>query len=541
MKGPANLFLAYFILAIIMLAVFLGYYGLSCKWSDFCKVQERLFYFEFPVFCLIGLLFYVPGLKLIRNFLAALAAALPLIALYAVFDVFYDLRHHALRLSDIRDLRALWDVNPAMFMVLVAGITTAIFPSVFLLVKRIKEKGILTFEVALRLVLTPVIIFFVFTPVAAMPYEDRFLAFVSWSDYENIMENGRLASVVYYSNMSTVTAENLAHLDTRTVPNPLSVKTANWKKRNIHIVMLESFMDPRYLRQISFSRPPLYEKLPQILGNSHFNVAISPIYGGDTAQAEFEILCGAPGLEKIGGAEFNFFNGGQVNSLVTTLKQHGYASVASIASKPIFFNAALAYQSIGFDEAHFAGLGDTYRKIGEGTYIFDGDLLEQNLEFIQSRYIAAGRPVINYVLGLYGHWPYERDLERHPDMVAARIKGQPVDEINEISNQFYYRTQAIYHFLAKLRQIDPDGIVLIIADHLPPVLNQDVHYSMDEHDSIFVLFNGRNRYQPPRPMYYYQFPYLIMSMLSHTTVKTPNGQALEDYYDHILATGNKSN
>ena len=425
-------------------------------------------------------------------------------------------------------------------MVLIIVISAAISPSVFLLVKRIKEKGIFTPQVVLRFVLTPVIIFLIFTPASAMPYEDRFLAFVPWSDYENIMENGRLASVVYYSNMGSVTAEKLAHLDIRSVYNPLSVKTANWKKRNIHIVMLESFMDPRYLRQISFTRSPLYEKLPQLLGNSHFNVAISPIYGGDTAQAEFEILCGTPGLEQIGGAEFNFFNGGPVKSLVTTLKQYGYTSVASIASKPIFFNAVLAYQSIGFDEAHFAGLGDTYRKIGEGTYIFDGDLLEQNLEFIRSRYIATGKPVINYVLGLYGHWPYERDLERHPDRVTVRIKGQPADEINEISNQFYYRTRAIYHFLAKLRQIDPDSIVLIVADHLPPVLNQDVRYSMDEHNSIFVLFNGRERYQPPRPMHYYQFPYLIMSMLSRTTVKVPNSHDLENLYFDILATGNKT-
>jgi phosphoglycerol transferase MdoB-like AlkP superfamily enzyme len=541
MKELANLALAYAILAIIVLAIFHGYYKLSCNhWSDLCVTSLTLYIFEFPVLFLLGLLFYVPGQKLIWNVLASLAATLPLITFYVVFDVFYNFRYRAMRFFDIGEIRVLWDFSPITFIGLIIVTAAAIFPSVLLLVKRIKERGISIVVIVLRSVMTLAIIFLVFTPVAAVPYQGRFLNFVEWSDHENIDVNGRLSSVVYYSNKNSAVARNLANLDTETVRNPLSLQTANWKKRNVHIVVLESFMDPRYLKEVSFTRDPLYEKMPQFLGSSHFNIAVSPVFGGDTATAEFEIICGAPSLGKINTIEFNVFNGRKVKSLVTTLKEYGYSSVASIGTSPIFFNSIKAYQSLGFDELHFLDTGDIYNKIGQGEFVFDGDLLEQNLEFIGSRYIASGRPFINYVVGFYGHWDYSSDPERHPDILTARIKGHPSEDINKISNQFYYRTEAIYNFLAKLRQVDPGGIILIIADHLPAVLSKDVQYSMDYHENIFVLFNGRTRYTPPNRMRYYEFPYQIMSLLSRTKVKVPNSHDLEDLYFDILATGNKT-
>jgi phosphoglycerol transferase MdoB-like AlkP superfamily enzyme len=475
-----------------------------------------------------------------RNIFASVAAVCPWLAFYIIFDVFYDFRHSALRLSDIKELRGLLDFSPLMFMSLTITLLTVLTPPILLLVANIRSGRSSLRMLVLKLAAVPVILSLIFTPAISSTYQERFLKFIEWSDYENIIENGRLAAFVYYSNLSHTTTEKLATLAAKPMGNPLLVKTTKWKRRNVHIVVLESFMDPRYLEQIRFSTNPLYEKLPRILGDAHFNIAISPVYGGDTAQAEFEILCGAPGLREIETVEFNSFNGGRVNSLITTLEQYGYASVATIASEPIYFNAIHAYQSLGFDDVHFVGTDNIYHVIGDDDYIFDGDLLEQNLEYIHSRYLAAHKPVINYILGLYGHLPYERDLKRHPDVLRARVNGRPSENINALANQFYYRTRAIYDFLIKLRRIDPDSIVLIIGDHLPPVLNKEVLYTLDEDNNIFVLFNGRVRYTRSHHMHYYQFPYLIMSLLSGTKVKVPHGQDLEDLYYNILITGNKT-
>ena len=459
----------YGLLGLVILSAFFAYTKLSCNWSDFCEFPENLCYFELPVFVLLSLFFYIPGRKRIVNIIASLAAVWPLIAFYIIFDIFYDFRHSALRLSDLKELRGLLNFSPVMFISLVMTFLAILTPLMLLMVGNIRNGRFSPRAFALRLIVTLAILFLVFTPAVSSSYQERFLKFVEWSDYENIIENGRLASFIYYSNMGYSTKAKLANLSRRTVSNPLLVKTTKWKRRNVHIVVLESFMDPRYLEKVSFSANPLYGKLPRFLGSAHFNIAVSPVYGGDTAQAEFELLCGAPGLRKIETVEFNSFNGGRLNSLITTLEQYGYSSVATIASEPIFFNAVHAYQSLGFDDVHFVGTDNIYHVVGEGNYIFDGDLLEQNLAYIRSRYLTARKPVINYILGLYGHLPYERDLEMQPEVLHAWINGHPSENINALSNQFYYRTRAIYSFLTELRRIDPESIVLIIADHIPPV------------------------------------------------------------------------
>jgi hypothetical protein len=169
--------------------------------------------------------------------------------------------------------------------------------------------------------------------------------------------------------------------------------------------------------------------------------------------------------------------------------------------------------------------------------LFDGDLLEQNLEYVRSRYLATGKPVINYVLGMYGHTPFARDEVRQPDVLETRINGKSVPAIGRIANQFYYRTKAVYDFIMQLREIDPDAIVLVIADHIPAVLDRDVVYTMTETENIFVLFDGATRFQPEKHPCYYELPYAIMGMLAGRPVPVPGEGALEDLYFDILATG----
>ena len=153
-KRLTNLVLPYVILAIVNLSVFYGYYELACNWSDFCEMRGSLFSFEFPAFFLLSLIFYVPGQRVTRNVLASMAAILPLLAYYVIFDVFYNFRHSALRFSDIREMRALLNISPTMFMGLIATTLAAISPSLILLAKYLKRKGIFSFAVIMRSVIT---------------------------------------------------------------------------------------------------------------------------------------------------------------------------------------------------------------------------------------------------------------------------------------------------------------------------------------------------------------------------------------------------
>ncbi|MFA6255248.1 MAG: sulfatase-like hydrolase/transferase [Patescibacteria group bacterium] len=532
----------YLILILTFIVIFSVYEELSRLWSECGQLSARLFLFEYPLLILVGSLFYFPTKgNFKKNVIASLAAITPIIAAYILFDSFYYFRHRTFRFSDLHNILTIRDFSPTLLAGIIALTVFSFLPILILFFKDIKDKKStdpnIAQKVALRFLLIIILFFLIFSPSVISLYQKKTLEFSGWSGNQNIETYGRIASIFYYSQQSANITTRLDMFNHQnSVKNPLAVEVL--EKRNVYIIILESFIDPQYIQNVSFTKSPLYEKIPDILGNSSFDVAIAPVYGGGTAQSEFEIFCGVPALAKIDSIEFNVFNGREVNTLVTALKKYGYLAIASIATKENFYNGTLAYKSLGFDQLRLIDKVDIPGEKRKD-YIFDGDLLDQNLEYLQTNYLGAKKPFITYILGMYGHMPFERDKTRHPDVLQAYISNKPAYEIEQIANQFYHRTKGIYDFLMKLRAADPSAIVLVIADHLPPVLNGNTHYAMSDKENIFILLDGPTRYQPTEPIHYFEIPYLIMGMLSGHQIKTPNAGELRNMYFNILATGNQ--
>jgi len=127
---------------------------------------------------------------------------------------------------------------------------------------------------------------------------------------------------------------------------------------------------------------------------------------------------------------------------------------------------------MGFQETNFPSVYAENRKTYlqydlTNSYIFDGDLLAQNLRYVE-KLLADGRPFLNYVLGIYGHLPHRIDTERFPPKVeVAGVK--PGSQTYLAIQQFYYRAGAVADYVQQLRKIDPDGLIMVTSDHLPPL------------------------------------------------------------------------
>ena len=67
--------------------------------------------------------------------------------------------------------------------------------------------------------------------------------------------------------------------------------------RNVHLVVLESFLDPTLYQGASYTRDPLHPSFKKLFGNK-MGLSVSPVVGGRTSQAEFEVLCGVPAFEE---------------------------------------------------------------------------------------------------------------------------------------------------------------------------------------------------------------------------------------------------
>ena len=131
------------------------------------------------------------------------------------------------------------------------------------------------------------------------------------------------------------------------VPPPKPVAESKpFTPRNIHIVLLESFWDPSELKKAHYKQNPLapdFRKLWKSAGYSH---ALDPVFGGYTANSEFEVLCGFPVTKDTVKFERQLLN--DVPCLPHLLADKGYRTVISHPNVPVFWNRVNAYRNLGF-------------------------------------------------------------------------------------------------------------------------------------------------------------------------------------------------
>ncbi|MFK8079784.1 MAG: sulfatase-like hydrolase/transferase [Granulosicoccus sp.] len=228
-------------------------------------------------------------------------------------------------------------------------------------------------------------------------------------------------------------------------------------ERNIHMFVLESFFDPVSLGEQWVPEDPLPEEFRKLWKETGNTATLSPVFGGYTANAEFEVLCGFPVTRNA-----VFFEGWLRNTspcLPRLLGQAGYHTLASHPNVPGFWNRTNAYQLVGFDEYLSKAQFDMTDSID--TLLLDHSMYQQVFEHIDQLDLPG--PVFNYMLTYHGHLPYPSN-EAYPDQVKP---GKESVLLNGYLNQIWYKSRDLMERLAILRKADPDALIVIFGDHLP--------------------------------------------------------------------------
>lgn len=457
-------------------------------------------------------------------------AVLPLVLAYLVHDLFYMALGKVFRLVNISELPELVQVLPLTYSALVLAV---LFLPLVLFLLHVEYRR----PRRLALWLAPLVMISVAVEAApstfARSFEQVAAEIVTYSDGKSVEHNGRLAMLAYReAQRSAALAELGPHRDRARYRQELATLTDELQPhsngRSVHLIVLESFLDPRLFQDLRFSSPPAHPAFDKLFGDK-LGLSLSPVFGGGTAQAEFEVLCGVPAFERYSSVEFNVFTGATTHCLPGILKDLGYRSVASNTYKPNFFNALPGYQGTGFTESYFpeefSGARKTYLKLGDRgveEYAFDKPLFEQNLEFIRAhRQEHPDQPLFNYVLTIYGHTPHLLDPEQRPERIKL-VSHYPDDHLQRAVNQFYYRTEAIAAYVNQLLAIEKDSLIILVSDHVPPLRNgpntyKALRYLGNREDSYYynriaILESGKAQAYPA--MRHYELAPLILDYLS---------------------------
>lgn len=516
-----------FLVTFFVLTFLLSFYsGLKQEWG-----QLRM---EIPL-CLMAYLLFCTILK--DNKWKYLIAWIPLILCYLVFEIFYISYGRLMHLIDVKEALELYDVIPwYMFLSgLFFIITPLIIFSIFIDFKKYKKAllfiSITAFTFVLMIRIIPGFCIDCFYKISD--------SYVNWSDKSNVEFNGRASMMLYWE-----ASRQQAHFKAEEYSaSPSFIQSTQSKDedvllllkneenlRNVHLIVLESFLNPKLLTKVTFSEDPFYKPMQDLLAGKE-NISRSPVFGGGTPQAEFEILTGAPALQKFESIEFNVFSGAEIFCFPALLKKAGYRTMASNAYKPSAFNALKAYQGLGFEEVYFPKEVmpnvKTYLSTGSLAsewYTFDGDLFDQNITFLKSHFQEKiKRPIFNYLISVYGHYPFILDPAKRPEKIEVFIEGKKDNgSVSRIANQFYYRTEALYKYIQQLNEMDPQSIIIIVSDHLPLInswvhdykelgyIEQDVDHFSD--NVLYIFVDGKPI--KVKDISHFEIPNLILNQLT---------------------------
>ena len=456
---------------------------------------------------LVMSIYYSVFFMLKNNLHRCWVSLIPILLFYNFYEYCYISFGRVFRAVDILEVIELLDVLETHEIVALIFLTAFIILLVIINISKNIPKVnfipiIVVFTIILSIQLFPNIYINIFEQKSTFGVTD-------WSDRETA-RNGYIASTMYFEAKRIKTKSNIINYYNREEFERDKFQTYRYwenkiNNKNIHLIVLESFFNPKLLSRIDYSKETFHPDFLTLF-NTRENIIISPVYGGGTAQAEFVLLCGVPALRKYSSIEFNVFTGKKAFCFPEMLKHVGYRVVASNAFKPYFFNTIPAYKGLGFSEVYFpkefAPKRSSYISLTDNSqYMFDGDLLDQNLRFVKEHIERNNdTPLFNYVLGVYGHREYRLDEKRHPLIINANLNGVPVmDKYQRAVNQIYYRTKAISKYLNKLINLDHESIVIITADHLPDFHGKDFYREMGYFDgeedniyksSFFLMVNG---------------------------------------------------
>ncbi|MEJ2330631.1 MAG: sulfatase-like hydrolase/transferase [Gammaproteobacteria bacterium] len=250
-------------------------------------------------------------------------------------------------------------------------------------------------------------------PAQMMAAMDKQFGDWIWNQPGNYRERGLLIHLVQE------TARNISRgLD---VPDEVAVTKAfetlghtgagaqeasnDFPKRNVHIILLESFWDPLLLEGIEFSGDPISPEFRELWAQTGNSTVLSPVFGGYTANAE-------------------------------------------------------VYDRIGFDT--YWSKKDFVLDDMNRNFLGDASLYRQMLEKLDSK-LQSGEPILDYIVTIFGHLDYPFNANR-PKVIQASGDNRMLEDY---ANQIYYKSRELMVFLEELRKRDPDGLIVMFGDHLP--------------------------------------------------------------------------
>lgn len=238
---------------------------------------------------------------------------------------------------------------------------------------------------------------------------------------------------------------------------------------NIVYIMNEAFFDPTRLESLEFSEDPL-QFIHGAYPNKRTGYLLSPEFGGNTANVEFEALT---------GLSMNFLNGGSIPyqqrlvkmnafpSIVSILKERGYGALAIHPFDKTFYQRNKVYPMLGFDDFISETEMKNNDRITPNGYISDMAAMKEVLQELNS----ASKPTFIHLVTMQNHFPFTKGLNGDNSISVKGMDSKFKDEIETYVHSSALTDDAMSYLAKELHKIERPTLVVFWGDHLPALSN----------------------------------------------------------------------
>lgn len=296
--------------------------------------------------------------------------------------------------------------------------------------------------------------------------------FVLWNQNENYASNGFVLGFI--SNLDTTVMEkpkNYSKENMLQIANDInkqySGNIGNQKKKekpNIIFVMSESFWDPTKVTNLSFSEDPV-PNLHHYIENFPGGQTISPTFGGNTANVEFEALTSySMSLLKPGSIPYQqvVINKKEIPSIPTALKKEGYYTSAIHSFGRSFFKRDDVYRVLGFDKFN---ADDTMKNVDiDGDYISDLAMSKEIIAELEKQ----KQPTFIHAVTMQNHFPFtEGRFGENLIEISGLENEESKGELETYTEGLRRSDEALQYLIEQLDNLDRPTLLVFFGDHLP--------------------------------------------------------------------------
>jgi phosphoglycerol transferase MdoB-like AlkP superfamily enzyme len=289
------------------------------------------------------------------------------------------------------------------------------------------------------------------------------IIFNSWYRLENCQNNGMALCFIYdLKFIKTTPPANYSQSTIKNIFSNISSKSEinkTGEQPNVIVIMSESLFDATKLTNLKFNPDPLADFRPDIKGNM-----ISPMFGGGTANVEFEFLTSLSNyLFEDNSYPYTDLIKKNMPSLFTVFKDNGYQTTAIHPYDPQFYNRKNVYNFFGLDK--FTNLDQMSNPQFAGPYVSDKYFTDQILKQLDS----TDKKQFIFAVSMQNHDLYEANRFKNQQInISGNISKENKDTLQSYIEGVNLTDQS-YQFLKDelTKRTNKPTIVIMFGDHLP--------------------------------------------------------------------------